>query len=243
MKRRILINSIAILALFLWTAASAVALPNPVPNVSDDYVLSGSMDFWTLSDFTSNQDGTALFQIEVEEAAYESAFGLYTVNDIYNPTEILAEFEVFPESDEPLEKKTISFWDDGGDWYITDQYDSDDPDGDYWQSFGSTFGFYYRVDAGNNGSTDYTFYTANSLNTTDQGIEHIYTAYDPDTQSTYIYLEDLLAENADWDWEDMTVYASDVSPQPVPEPATMLLFGAGLSGFAFFARKRIAAGR
>ena len=239
MKRRILINLTAILVVFLWTAASAVAYP--VPNAPDGYELSSSMDFWTISDFTSNQDGTSFFQIQVEKAAYESAFGLYTVDDIYKPTEILSEFEVFPESDEPMEMKTISFWDNQGEWNITDSYDNANPFGDYWQPFGSTFGFYYQVDAGNNGSTDYTFYTANNLNTQDQGIEHIYTAYNPDTQGTYIYLEDLLAANADWDWEDMTVYANDVSPQPVPEPATMLLFGVGLSGFAFVARKRLAA--
>jgi hypothetical protein len=43
--------------------------------------------------------------------------------------------------------------------------------------------------------------------------------------------------SSDRDFEDMVVTADDVAP--VPEPATILLFGAGLIGIAGFARKKV----
>jgi len=210
MKRRILINFIILLMMLLWVVQSASALTTPKAG----YNLSGGMGFWTITDLANNPDGTSVFQLQVAEAAYESAFGLDTVGNISDPQAVTEALAVFQE---------------GAD------------SGDYREPFGSTFGFYYPVDAGNDGSTDYTFYTTSNLNTQEQGIEHIYTAYSPNTQGVYIYLADLVAANADWDWLDMTVYADGGSPRGIPEPATMLLFGAGLSGFAFFARKRIAA--
>ena len=232
---KLLKSTLTILAVFLSTATIAMALPTPPPG----YDLNGNMDFWEITDLTTNSEGTAFFQIQVEQASYESGFGLYTVDDIYNPTAWVTKFEVFAPSDEPIDQKTITFWDDNGSWKITDLYDSINPIATSWTSFDSTFGYYFDVDAEHNDSIDYSFYTANNLNTQDAGIEHILTAYNPNDKSAYIYLEDLLSEKADWDWEDMTVFANDVQPAPVPEPASMMLFGTGLIGLAAFTRRKL----
>lgn len=222
-------------ALLVFAAGTAAA----APITPSGYQLDDGKDFWSIADTAGSLDGAGFFQIEMEEAAYESVFGLYSVDDIANPTRIENKFPVFQRGDAPGAESQVSFWNDNGAWKVTDQINDTNPEQSPWQPFSSSFGYYYEVDAGNNGSIDYTFYTASAFNTVDKGVEHIHTVYNPSDNSTYVYLEDLLRDNADWDWNDMTVSAGNTAPAPVPEPATMLLFGCGLIGFAFFARRRI----
>lgn len=228
MKRRFLIVLIATLLMFSLTTGSAPATPLPPPKVAG-YELSAGMDFWTFSDSAGTGAGIS-FVIAMEDAAYESAFGLYKVDGHNHPTAIAAEdkFEIFAKTQEPDRnpEATIVFRNEKGNWQVSRDCLS-------WTDFAPTFGFYYDVDSG---SKRYSFYSLSHANDVDAGTEHIYTAYNREKGRTIIYLEDLY-KNPDWDWQDMTVVAEGLSPQPVPEPATMFMFGIGLVGFAFITRR------
>lgn len=237
MKKKIFVSGLmAMIGVGLLTG-SAMAASMPWDNLVNNYgyVASGDMDYWTPTDSTTNVTGTSLFQIEVEQASYESAFGLFINDGTNSPTK----FEIFTKSQEPNQqeasKELVTFRDSGGVFEITKHYTDDKNDtNDQWVTFDSTFGFYYDVYQG--GTKTYSFFTDNSLNTDDQGIEHIWTAYNSSKKSLYIYLDDQIGVNRDKDYTDMTVFADDL--QPVPEPATMLLFGAGLAGIAGLHRRK-----
>ena len=86
------------------------------------------------------------------------------------------------------------------------------------------------------------FYTDNSLNTVEAGIEHIITAYNANNHWANVYLDDQIGAiptERDNDYTDMTVFVNDVAP--VPEPGTILLFGLGLLGLAGITRKQMKA--
>lgn len=90
------------------------------------------------------------------------------------------------------------------------------------------FGFYLGVPQSNNSF----FYTEASRN----AHQEIHAAiFQVDNSNTYILgFEDLRLTNTDADYQDMIV---KVTVNKVPEPSTMLLFGAGLAGFGLL-RKR-----
>ncbi len=228
MKKKLIRNVALALTGTLFFAGSAMALPI----LPDGYDWT-TTNFWSTTDLTTSVDGTSTFTLVLEEAVYESSFGLYTVDDYVNPTTVVSTFKVFDRTAEPAvypaTKSTIHFSESGGTTSVSD-------DGVTWQAFDDVFGFYFGVDTGNDGSIDYTFYTASNLNTADPGGEHILMAYNAVDKDLYIYLDDQLPGIADGDYDDMVVFGDDL--QPVPEPATMLLFGTGLSGLAALCRRK-----
>jgi len=93
------------------------------------------------------------------------------------------------------------------------------------------YGFYLTTPQGN------TFYTLSGKGS-DPGYQHFAVFSGPD-ESFWIGMEDLKfggCNSSDKDYNDMVVY---VAPAPIPEPATLTLFGTGLIGLAGLVRRRL----
>jgi len=93
----------------------------------------------------------------------------------------------------------------------------------------SYYGFYLTTPQGN------TFYTLSSKGS-DPGYQH-FAVFSGPGESYWLGMEDLKFGNcysSDKDYNDMVVYVA-----PVPEPATLTLFGTGLIGLAALVRRRL----
>jgi hypothetical protein len=199
------------------------------------FALSFTQDYWTCTDFTTYEDGSSFFVLSVELAGYESDFGLFTVDNIASPTSIVEKLLVFEAKAEPTATANVYFKYDAGGWWAKSNLED-------WKLFDKYFGFYYGVYTGGVTDTtlDYLWYTDKQFNSyangtpLDTNIEHVATNWNGfDTAS--IYLDDQMG-GGDRDWNDMTVIGNDIAP--VPEPATLMLLGAGLLGLGGASRKR-----
>lgn len=185
--------------------------------------------YWMPTDLTTGTQGESTFEIRLEQAAFESDFGLFLPNSFSSPTSVATQFEVFDMADEVGEMAQVFFQNLGGGWEVS-------LDLSVWTAFDNRFGFYYGVHTGGaSGTADYTYFSDPSLNTVDVGDQHVAVEWNG-ISLVKIYLEDLRTSAADWDWMDMTVSGNDL--KPIPEPATMLLLGSGLIGLAGIGRRK-----
>jgi len=225
---------LSIIAVFLMAGsamAAPVSLGEILSNPLYDSITDTGAGAVTLTDTDGYEDdATAFLLLELAGYAGTNTFGIYGYSyDALGKPQLGSTLEIFQGSDSPdvlTGNQTLYF-------NVASSLVSLNSDMSNPVSIGINFGFYIST------QDNHTFYSQSALNK--DGIDHMLIF---DTSSigsglsgsdVVIAIEDLYG-GGDGDYNDMVVGVTDVAP--IPEPATMLLFGTGLICFAVIGRRR-----
>lgn len=202
----------------------------------NNYYDTGS-EYALLNHTTDSPSARAFLEFEFAGFADGNSFGIYDFTvDNDGTVNITATLEVFAGAASPNNDETaILEWNDD----LTTVTTWINNDTSFSAEIDSSFGFYMTTPQN---KTWYS-HTASNNESDPNAPDHMlmfdtseYNGGEFHGCNFVIACEDLAGNGGDYN--DMIVAIDDVSPAPVPEPATMALFGMGLMGLGFMRRRR-----